>query len=225
MSHADSREPDSRLAHVSGIVLCTGFQDLVFGEHSLGERVAALLALVVHDVSWVGAEPPPGAAGHASQRSSGLNLVGRTPEAALREALEEVSEGEVLVVSADRPLLTPDLLIGLAGRPDAPAVVPRDHRGAHLLCARYDAATVLRALDEDRPDPESSDLLGAVGVEWLEQDALSPLDPVGSALVQVDAPGALERLVAEHPGSQRGLWFGSPGMGLSERATPTNVGH
>ena len=220
-------EPDSRLAHTSGIVLCTGFQDLAFGAHSLGERTAALLALVVHDVVWVGggARPAAGAMGRAAEGAADRDLATASPEAALQVALEAADPaGSVIVVSADRPRLTPDLLIGLAGRPDAPAVVPRDSRGVHLLCARYDPTTMLSALAAGASDRMPAEWLENVDVQWFEGEGLSALDPDGVALGRTKGVADLERLVRESPGAGRGLWVGHPGIGLAEAIRPTSLG-
>jgi molybdopterin-guanine dinucleotide biosynthesis protein A len=134
-----------------------------------------------------------------------------SPAQALRAALEALPDASVLVVSADRPLLTPDLLIGLAGRPDAPAVVPRDARGAHLACARYDAPAILPELCRciDAGDPEG--FLSTTPVQWLEGEALAALDPDGSRLRRIDSAAQLERVARADSTRTLGFWPGDPG--------------
>lgn len=232
MSASVTGPADSRLAHVTGVVLCAGgaeaLHGLRFGSHSLGERVASLLAHVVRDVVWVGAPPPPGAPGRAAGAApqplaaSEHAALCAAPCAALCAALEVAPEGHVLVVSADRPLLSPDLVIGLAGRPAAQAVVPRGGRGPEPLCARYDSASLLPELRRCMAEGEGERFLERVPVEWLEGEALAALDGDGTALRRVGSRAELERLARNAATAPRGLWPGHPGLAWTAR--PSSVG-
>ena len=154
-----TRVAETRLGNVAAVIV-----ELGDGARE-GARLEGLLDEIVCDVTRV---------------SVGRDAV---PAAALEAALSARPAGLVLVVSADRPGLDADLLIGLAGRSDAVAVVPRDARGADWLCARYDAAPVLEAVRNG-----GADALAALDVAWLEGDALDPLEDGGRVRERVPGP-------------------------------------
>ena len=203
MSEAASpSKADSRLGHTTGVVLCrAGEAGLSVGAHTLAERAAALLGEVCAEVVSVAAE-------------------GASDVVLLAAGLEAASGDHALVSSADRPLLTPDLLIGLAGLPDADAALPRDAQAVHSTCARYRRASVLPALraaaDAGITDPLQA--LADLEVCWLQGDSLASLDPDGSALARVADAAGLEALVERHAERARGPWPGHPGLGLLARS-------
>ena len=159
MTAAAGDVAESRLGNVSAVVIDTG------ADAHEPARLEALLGEIVCDVSRVSVTAEA------------------TPSDALRAALAAKPEGLVLVVSADRPALDADLLIGLAGRSHARAAVPRDAHGPDWLCARYDAGPVLAALD-GRGDAA----LDGLEVAWLEGDALATLDDAGRVRARVPVP-------------------------------------
>lgn len=214
------READGRLGHTTGVVLCVpdsaGVHALRVGASSLAERTAALLAEICEQVIWIGAAPPPGAAG----REVRVAAPGQSECAAIAAALEAAETDFVLVFSADRPLLSPDLAIGLAGLPDAPAAMPRNAAGAHPTCARYrrSLAGAFRAAARADVGPPLS-VLATEDVRWLEGAMLEALDPDGLGLTRVTDAQALAHLVATRPGLEAGPWPGHPGLGLRSRDT------
>ena len=108
-------------------------------------------------------------------------------------ALLEAPTELVLVIACDMPFLTAPFLQLLATRaeaePDADAVVPRDRRGRHPLCATYRrrAAAVFKARI-DAGTLRVLDALEAVAVRELGPDEVEAHDPDGSLLMNVNTP-------------------------------------
>ena len=221
MSEAVSApEAEGRLGHTHGVVLCdpaSGVHALRVGDHTLAERTALLLAEICEAVVWVGAEPTGGAPG----RFGGERVEGVSEAEAVAAALEQASGDAVLVLSADRPGLSPDLVIGLAGLPDGPAAMPRDAVGAHGTCARYrrSFAWKIRAAAEKHPDAPF-EALAEKDVRFLEGASLETLDPAGLGLRRIADAADLERVVGEMPACAEGAWPGHPGLGLGRIIAP-----
>lgn len=223
---AESAGIESRLGHTTGVVLCppggTPVHALKVGPWTLAERTAMLLAEICTRVVWLGARPPAGAPGSAAKDID----PGETEVSALAAALEVAEGTHVLVLAADRPLLVPDLVIGLAGLPDAPAAIPRDARGLpHPTCARYrrSLAGGLRAAAEAGARA-IVDVLAEDDVRWLEGPSLAALDPDARALVRVSDTASFESLVAAHPTLGEGAWPGHPGLGLGRKTHGSGTG-
>jgi len=207
-------EAEGRLGHTHGVVLCdpaSGVHALRIGGHTLAERTALLLAEICEAVVWVGAEPTGGAPG----RFGGERGEGASEAEAVAAALEQAGGDAVLVLSADRPALSPDLVIGLAGLPDGPAAMPRDGAGAHGTCARYRRSFgwKIRAAAEKHPDAPF-EALAEKDVRFLDGVSLEALDPTGLGLRRVVDAAALERAIGEMPECADGAWPGHPGLGL-----------
>jgi molybdopterin-guanine dinucleotide biosynthesis protein A len=159
----------------------------------LATRLARLLALLFEEVLIVGGDPPPEAPARRVADPPG-------PVCALRGlagALEAARSERVLVLATDLPLVTPELLLALCAWPEAEAVVPRGREGPQPLCALYrrePAARAARArLEVGRLAVQG--LLDDLEVAWLEPVDLAPLDPEGRALVNLNSPEDLARLV------------------------------
>ncbi len=203
-----SAEADSRLGHTAGVVLCdvaSGVHALRLGDRTLADRAALLLAEICEQVVEV-------------------DTGGDEVEAVLA-ALEAAEPEHVLVLSADRPLLSPDLVIGLAGLPDADAAIPRAEGTAHVACARYRRATVEPALraaaDAGATTVEAA--LEGLDVVWLEGGMLAALDPDGASLARVEDAAGLAEIERAHPECATSAWPGHPGLGLA-RSNGERVG-
>jgi hypothetical protein len=195
-----AKSADSRLGHTAGVVVrdvVGGVHGLRLGDRTLAERARLLLAEVCEQVVEV--EAPAGEV-----------------EAVLA-ALEAVEPDHVLVLSADRPLLSPDLVIGLAGLPDADAAIPRADGTAHTTCARYRRAQVepaLRAAVDAGPTTVEAALAG-LDVVWLEGGMLAALDPECVGLARVRDAVGLAEIERGHPECAASAWPGHPGLGLA----------
>ncbi len=191
---------DSRLGHTAGVVLCDitrGVHAHRLGNSTLAERAAALLAEICEHVVVVE---------HAGDETE-----------AIAAAVDAVETEYVVVLSADRPRLRPDLVIGLTGLPDADAAIPRDDLGRHTTCARYRCSAVgpaLRAaLAEGLTDVDRA--LRGLDVVWLEGASLEALDPTGAQLTPFEDVAALSILREDDDAGSTGAWPGHPGLGLT----------
>ena len=121
--------PTGRLADVSAAVLTSGAGN---GSAHRANALAALLDRMFEDVLVVGGDPDPAAPGRRIAGGS---------DGALHDALSALraARGErVLLVSADRPRVTPELLLALVAWPAADAVVARDAAGnGDPVCGVY----------------------------------------------------------------------------------------
>jgi molybdopterin-guanine dinucleotide biosynthesis protein A len=199
-------DPPARLRDVDGAVLLGGASRRMGRDKAwlpidgvpCAVRVARALAGACETVWLVGGAAPDAAPGHRVPDPAG-------PRCALRGlvgALEASRAAHVLVVATDLPWVSPALLSALGAAPTADAVVPRDARGPHPLCARYARATVLAAARPrlaDATDLSLRGLLAAVHTVWLEGDALARGDPDGTALTNVNTPEDARRAEALGP--------------------------
>jgi molybdopterin-guanine dinucleotide biosynthesis protein A len=192
----------SRIDTIAGAVLLGGASTrmgadkarLELGGAALATRVARALAALFADVVLVGGEPPPGAPGRSAADPPG-------PRCALRGvvgALEAARAEQVLIVAADLPLVSPELLLALVAAPERDVVAPRDARGAQPLCALYRREPALAAARAHLAAGRLAltELLAALDTGWLEGDSLAAVDPRGLALVNVNTPEDLARLRA-----------------------------
>lgn len=173
---------------------------ILLGGVPAATRTAGLLASFFEEVLLVGGNPPPAAPGRRIPDPEGPVCALRGLAAALAAARAE----RVLVVAADLPGLTPELLLGLVAYPDADVVLPRT-RGPGAgegrlqpLCAVYRPEAVL---PEVRARLAGGDLalhalLDAVSVAVVEGADLASLDPEGLALANVNTPEELRRFAA-----------------------------
>ncbi|MCG8588490.1 MAG: molybdenum cofactor guanylyltransferase [Proteobacteria bacterium] len=166
---------------------------LVLGEVPFAVRLARLLASCCDEVLLVGGEEaPPDAPGRFVADGAG-------PPSSLRglvSALEAASAERVLVVATDLPLLSPELLLGLCAWPARQAVVPRDAKGVHPLCALYEREPVLEVARKSLAAGRLAlhELLERLDVGFVEGQALAELDPDGTALSNVNTPRDLSRV-------------------------------
>lgn len=118
---------------------------------------------------------------------------GAGPLSGLWTALRSARTPRVLVVACDLPLLGEDLLRELIRRAEADdsadAVVPRDARGRHPLCACYHVrcAPALERRVRSR-QLRLRDALDDLRVVEIGADELRALDPGGRALTNVNTP-------------------------------------
>ena len=108
----------------------------------------------------------------------------------LYTALMEAPTEQVLVIACDMPFLTAPFLTYLVERGrDAAAVVPKDTRGLHPLCASYTRrlAVHLRARI-DAGHLRVGDALLELPVETVGPAELAPFDPDGRLLCNINTP-------------------------------------
>lgn len=194
---------------VSAAILCGGLGRRLGGVNKSNLPVAgrAILDRQLDALGLVGSAltAPPRLIGHCpSADARGLTVVADLVDAGalggLYTALVSSPTDYVLVLAGDLPFVTPAFLTYLAGRaardagvsPDA--VVPRDAAGSHPLCAVYHrriapvlerriTAGALRIVDA----------LGDLDVDDIGPTALSPFDPDGHLLLNVNTPDDYRR--------------------------------
>lgn len=189
-----------RFADVTGAVLLGGEstrmgQDkahLDAGGVPAATRIARLLEGFCAEVLLVGGTPPPDAPGRVVADPDG-------PSSALRGLLGACSAArteKVLVLATDYLAVTPELLLGLLAFPEAAAVVPRNEKHRHPLCALYRREPARAAAASAFADGAFTlgSLLDALEVRWVEGAHLSRLDSSGNALANINTPEELAAL-------------------------------
>jgi molybdenum cofactor guanylyltransferase len=161
------------------------------GAATILERQLTVLRALTPHILIVGGDPARG-------QGSGISVVtdrlpGGGALGGIYTALVEAPTEQVLVMACDMPFLTAPFLACLAARgagaEAAEAVVPRDARGPHPLCASYArrAAPRLRArLDAGRL--RVTDALSDLDVVYMEADEVASFDPDGRLLLNVNTP-------------------------------------
>jgi molybdopterin-guanine dinucleotide biosynthesis protein A len=112
----------------------------------------------------------------------------------LYTALASASSDPVIVLACDMPFVTAPLLLHLAEHSrDVDAVVPRDARGRHPLCAAY-ARRIAPYLRQriDAGHLRVGAALDGLVVHDVGPDTLAVLDPTGRLLVNVNTPDDYE---------------------------------
>jgi molybdopterin-guanine dinucleotide biosynthesis protein A len=192
-------EPAGRFGNLAAALLVGGASQrmgsdkaqLPLDGSALATRIARVLAAISEELWLVGGSPPADAPGRRIADLPG-------PQCSLRglaSALRACEAEWVLVVATDLPLVSAELLLGLAAWPDADAVVPRDARGTHALCARYRKRAVLPIAEQRLAAGELAlrGVLDAVATSYVEGETLAALDPDAMALVNVNTPEELAR--------------------------------
>jgi molybdenum cofactor guanylyltransferase len=166
---------------------------LLVGTDSIFDRQLSLFRRMTPHILIVGAEPsrvqPPGAT-LVADRIAGAGALG-----GLYTALIDAPTEQVLVIACDMPFVTAPFLARLAERGNGvDAVVPRDDRGRHPLCASYDRriAGHLRARI-DRGELRVGDALDGLDVHELGPDELASFDADGRLLLNVNTPADYEQ--------------------------------
>jgi molybdopterin-guanine dinucleotide biosynthesis protein A len=121
---------------------------------------------------------------------------GMGPLAGLETALLATDADAVLLVGGDMPALHPGALeLILAARASAEAVVPRVAGHCEPLHARY-ARRVLPRVSHllDRGRRALMALLDEIDVEYVEEERLRAVDPLGLTLCNVNTPADLARV-------------------------------
>ena len=129
------------------------------------------------------------------------HFVGAGPLAGLHAALTASASPCTLIVAGDMPFLTPPFLAHLlqVGLDDAAAeaVIPRSSDGWHPLCACYRASC--RDAIEDRITRgalKASNLVHDLRTRVLLDEQLSPYNPDGALLFNVNTPADYARALA-----------------------------
>jgi molybdopterin-guanine dinucleotide biosynthesis protein A len=194
---------EGRLANISAALLLGGESErmgtdkarLELDGATAASVLAERLALVCEEVLLVGGAPPEGARGRRVADPEG-------PRSALRglvAALEAARTERVLVVATDLLGVTPDLLLGLVGAPEADVVAPRTPRGAEPLCALYRREPVLAEAQRRLAAGRLAlhELLAALSVFWIEGADLAALGDGARCLANVNTPEELAAFRAE----------------------------
>jgi molybdopterin-guanine dinucleotide biosynthesis protein A len=166
---------------------------LPLGAASILDRQLTALRAITPHILIVGGDPSRGQAAGVpvvEDRLAGTGALG-----GLYTALVEAPTEQVLVIACDMPFVTAPFLGYLARLgTDADAVVPRDHRGPHPLCASY-ARKVSGHLHAriQRGDLRVVDAVATLDVRYLDPDELLPFDPDGTLLLNLNTPDEYER--------------------------------
>jgi len=170
-----------RLGGIDKSALVVGARSILDRQLSLLHGLTSHLLIVTSDRSRVPAVDVP----VVVDRIGGAGALG-----GLYTALIEAPTEQVLVIGCDMPSLTAPFLRHLAecGR-DVDVAVPRTEHGRHPLCASY----VRRTAPYFQARIQAGDLrIGAalddVNVQELGPDDLSPFDPDGRLLLNVNTP-------------------------------------
>lgn len=170
-----------RLGGVDKCALTVGNRSILERQLAVLEQLGAHVLIVANDVSRV--------------RAPGIRVVpDRVPGAGalggLYTALMEASTDQVLVLACDMPFLTLPFLSRLAQAGiGAEAVVPRDARGRHPLCASYARHVAPRVKARiDAGELRVLDALTDFDVREIGPDELAALDPTGRVLLNLNTP-------------------------------------
>jgi molybdopterin-guanine dinucleotide biosynthesis protein A len=165
---------------------------LTVGTLPILDRQLALLRGLTANISIVGTTRPSAA--------NDLVMIPDLIEGAgaiggLYTALVSAPTDAVLVIACDMPFLTAPFLTHLVTRlAGADAVVPRDTRGRHPLCASY----ARRIASHLKNRIETGDLRVGYALDGLDVTEIGPreidaFDPSGRLLVNVNTPEDYER--------------------------------
>ena len=164
----------------------------VGGDTILDRQLAVLRTLTPH-ILIVGGHGPESAEMDVHvvlDRIAGAGALG-----GLYTALVEAPTEQVLVIACDMPFVSAEFLAELARRgAGVEAAVPRDARGRHPLCASYQrriAARVKKRIDKGAL--RIADALGDLEVLDIGPDELTPFDPDGRLLLNVNTPADYEQ--------------------------------
>jgi len=195
-------DPISAAILAGGQARRLGGQDksaLTIGAQSILDRqLAVLRTLTTHIVIVAGDRARLTAAGVPvmADRVEGAGALG-----GVYTALVSASSERVLVIACDMPFLTRPFLAHLIEQSvGADAVVPRDARGLHPLCAVY-ASRIAPHVKTciDRGQLRVTDALEGLSVREIGPEHLVRFDPDGRLLLNVNTPAdyATARLAAD----------------------------
>jgi molybdopterin-guanine dinucleotide biosynthesis protein A len=165
---------------------------LQVGAVSILERQLGVLRALTPNILVVGPR--------SSDLGPGVRIVlDRVPGAGalggLYTALMDAPTEQVLIIACDMPFVTAPFLTALARLgADADAVIPRDDRGRHPLCASYQrriADHVKRQLDKGVL--RIADALADLQVRDMGPDDLAPFDRDGRLLTNVNTHDDYDR--------------------------------
>jgi len=178
-----------RLGGIDKSALIVGARSILDRQLSLVGALTPHLLIVTSDRSRVRTVDVP----VVVDRIGGAGALG-----GLYTALVEAPTEQVLVIGCDMPFLTAPFLRHLAERGrGADAAVPRDGQGRHPLCASYDRRTAAHVHARIQAgDLRIGEVLMDLEVVDLGPDDLSPFDPDGRLLLNVNTPADYARAVA-----------------------------
>jgi len=166
---------------------------LTIGAHSILDRQLTLLRTLTTHIVIVASD-------HARFAAAGVPVMADRIKGAgalggVYTALVDAPSERVLVIACDMPFLTRPFLSSLIEQSaGTDAVVPRDARGLHPLCAVYSSriAPHLKAcIDHGRL--RVSDALDGLSVLEIGPERLARFDPDGRLLLNVNTPADYER--------------------------------
>jgi molybdopterin-guanine dinucleotide biosynthesis protein A len=161
---------------------------LPVGERSILDRQLEVLRTLTPHILIVGREDP-------RYRQAGVSVVvdriaGAGSLGGLYTALTAAPTQQTVVMACDMPFLTAPFLAHLAARGvGVDAAIPRDARGWHPLCAAWSrsAAPRLRARI-DAGALRIVDAIAELDVREIGPDELTPFDPDGRLLININTP-------------------------------------
>ena len=164
---------------------------LEIGAGSILERQLAVVRPLTPHILIVGHHPPPPRLRRADVRVVDDRIAGAGALGGLYTALVEAPTEQVLVIACDMPFISAPFLIALAAHgADVDAAIPRDARGAHPLCASYHRRIADRLKTRiDAGALRITDALSELHVRDIGPDEVSPFDPDGRLLTNVNTPG------------------------------------
>jgi molybdopterin-guanine dinucleotide biosynthesis protein A len=170
-----------RLGGTDKSALVVGARSILDRQLSLLHGLTSHLLIVTNDRSRVQVADVP----VVVDRIGGAGALG-----GLYTALVEAPTEQVLIIGCDMPFLTAPFLRYLAERGrDADVTVPRDKVGRHPLCASYARRTAAHfAARIQAGDLRIGQALADLTVQELGPDDLSPFDPYGRLLLNVNTP-------------------------------------
>jgi molybdopterin-guanine dinucleotide biosynthesis protein A len=167
------------------------------GADSILERQLAVLRTLTPHILIVTGNAATVSAGKArtdvrvvEDRIAGAGALG-----GLYTALIEAPTEQVLVIACDMPFISAPFLTELAALgAGVEAAIPRDGHGPHPLCASYHRRIAARLKARiDAGALRIADALRDLDVRDIGPDELTPFDPDGRLLLNVNTPADYER--------------------------------
>jgi len=167
------------------------------GQTVLARTVTALLA-VAGEIVVAGRTHLPGDCPRV--RTAPDSRPGLGPLAGLQAGLRHTSHRYVACVSCDLPYFNAGILSFMAGvLPGHDAVVPLVADRSQPLYAVYDRR-IHSVVDEllDRGEHRMSALLDRLNINWVTEEALTPIDPALRAFANINTPDDWRRANTPH---------------------------
>ena len=167
------------------------------GADSILDRQLAVLRTLTPHILIVGSAFAKASAdkGRANVRMVEDRIAGAGALGGLYTALIDAPTEQVLVIACDMPFISAPFLTALARLgAGVEAAIPRDGHGPHPLCASYQRRVAPRLKTRiDAGMLRIGDALRELEVRDIGPDELTPFDPDGRLLLNVNTPADYER--------------------------------